>query len=114
VIDTISVRAGLIENESLWMQKFHQVWQRALDFAASDPEEALKIMAKREGISVVEFSEALTGLTIIASDKQTEVLGSQRLKDNIKDVCNILKRSNGISFECDNINLLVQGMVSSQ
>jgi NitT/TauT family transport system substrate-binding protein len=109
VIDTISIRQGLIADQREWIQKFHQVWEQALIFAQTNQQEAYEIMAKREGVTVAEFADALTGLTVVNRDKQHDLLKSEQLKRNIRDVCNVLKRSESIKFSCDNINQLVQG-----
>ncbi len=110
VIDALSIRVGVIEDRHAWQTKFHAVWAQALAFAKSNQREAYAIMARREGVSVEEFAEALTGLTIVPSDKQLELLGSEQLKESIKDVCEVLKRSDSINFGCENINQLVKGL----
>ena len=112
VIDTISIRSGLIEDQQAWQTKFHAVWAQALAFARSNQAEAYEIMAKREGVSVAEFADALTGLTLVQSDEQIELLNSKQLKESIQDVCQVLKRSNSVKFSCGNINQLVKGFGS--
>lgn len=109
VIDVISIRGGLIADQKLWQQKFHQVWQRVLDYSVTNKKEAYEIMARREGVSVEEFSDAISGLTIVSSIEQHKLLKSQQLADNISEVCNVLRQSNSVRFGCNNINELVQG-----
>ncbi|MFT4924987.1 MAG: NitT/TauT family transport system substrate-binding protein [Phenylobacterium sp.] len=113
VIDTLVIRSGLLENEAQWVSDFHAVWYQALEYTKTHQQEAYAIMAKREGVSVAEFADALTGLTIVTADEQAPLLASKQLKDNIADVCGVLKRSKAITFECSNINQLVQGYDSS-
>jgi NitT/TauT family transport system substrate-binding protein len=109
VIDTITVRAGLIDNQKQWLEKFHAAWKQALDFTRNHQQEAYEMMAKREGVSVAEFTDALSGLTIVETSEQLKLLGSSQLRDNISDVCAVLKQSDSIQFSCDNINELING-----
>lgn len=109
VIDVISIRGGLIQDQVKWQQKFHKVWQRALDYSVSNQQEAYEIMAKREGVSVAEFTEAIEGLTIVSAPEQRKLLSSEQLKANVKEVCDVLKRSESILFDCSNINDLLSG-----
>ena len=113
VIDTLVIRSGLLENETQWVSDFHAVWHQVLEYTKNNQQEAYAIMAKREGISAAEFADALTGLSIVTADEQAKLLASTQLKDNIADVCGVLKRSKAITFECSNINQLVQGYDSS-
>lgn len=109
VIDTISMRHGAVKDTRAWVDKFHQVWLKVLDFARKNPAEAHSIMAQREGISVAEFADALTGLQVVSSQEQNQLLKSDTLKNNIKEVCEVLARAKSITFECNNINALVRG-----
>ena len=109
VIDVISVRREAIAYDPQWMQKFHAVWQRTLNFAAKHQQEAYAIMAKREGISVEELSAAFTGIEVIPTDRQYEMLQSNQLQENIRNVCAVMKQTGTIKFSCDNINQLLKG-----
>lgn len=109
IIDTISLRTTAVKDMAQWIEKFHQVWQRTLDYAAENRQEAYGIMAQREGIAVNEFAEALSGLEIIEASKQAKLLNSKMLKDNVKEVCDVLTIAKSITFECDNIDQLVKG-----
>ena len=107
VIDVVALRSGVVDNQAEWVEKFHRVWQKTLDYAANNQQQAYEIMAKREGVTVEEFTDALTGLKIIQSNKQTELLKSQKLKDNIKNVCKVLSIAESIRFQCKNIDQLI-------
>lgn len=109
VIDTISLRHGVIEDMNTWVKQFHQVWQQTLDYAKQNPKEAYEIMANREGISITDFEEALTGLKIIETKDQAKLLKSTTLKNNIENVCAVLQRAQSVTFECNNISELVRG-----
>jgi len=104
VIDVVSIRGDSLINSTKWQQKLFTVWQRALDFAKDNPAEANKIMAEREGISIAEFVDALTGMAIVEKDKQTELLNSEQLTNNILKVCLALNQVNAVNNRCETIN----------
>jgi len=103
VIDVVAIRGNSLINPMKWQQKLFTVWQRALDFAKNNPAEANKIMAEREGISVAEFVDALTGMAIVEKDKQTELLNSEQLTKNILKVYLALNQVNSVSNRFDTI-----------
>ncbi len=109
VIDTISLRHGLIGDTQSWVNKFHQVWQHTLEYAKANSAHAYEIMAERQGITVAEFGDALSGLELVGSDRQQALLGSEQLKQNIVDACMVLKSADNVTFSCDNITELVRG-----
>ena len=109
VIDVISLRKTVLEEQPQWVEKFHNTWRQALLFAKNNQRQAYEIMAKREGISVEEFTHALDGLRLVEHGKQRQLLRSVELKDNIRNVCDVLKRSGSIQFDCLNINNLIEG-----
>jgi len=100
VVDTISMDTQILKQDPRWLTKFHNVWQRSLDFARTNKQEAYQIMAQREGISIEEFTDALTGLSIIPASEQLKILNSKQLKDNMNDVCQTLSITKSISFDC--------------
>ena len=104
IIDTVSIRADAVANPILWQNKFHNAWQRALDFASENPEEAYRIMAEREGITAQEFEEALQGMNILNKHDQSTILGSNKLKSNLELVCETLKRTGDMNFDCTKIH----------
>jgi NitT/TauT family transport system substrate-binding protein len=107
IIDTVSIRADAIAEPKLWQEKFHNAWQRALDFASNNPEEAYRIMAEREGITAKEFAEALKGMHILNKQDQSAILGSKKLKANLERVCETLNRTGEMDFNCANIHTKV-------
>jgi len=104
VIDVISIKGNSLIHPREWQQKLFTVWQRALDYAKNNPEDANKIMSEREGISAEEFVDALTGMEIIKKDKQTDLLNSEQLANNILRVCRALNQVNAENHHCDTIN----------
>jgi NitT/TauT family transport system substrate-binding protein len=109
VIDVISIRRDVIADQKQWVEQFHQVWRQVLAFTKANPGEAYEIMAKREGVSVDEFTKALSGLKTIEQAEQVPLLKSNLLQVNISEVCDVLKQTSAIEFECNNINELVKG-----
>ncbi len=104
VIDAVSIRVDALENPQQWQEKFHSAWQRALDFTAENPAEAYRIMAGREGISVEEFEDALKGISVISSQDQAMILGSDALESNLESVCETLKRAGDNVIDCKDIH----------
>lgn len=104
VVDVVSVRKSALLYPKEWQQKLFSVWQRAIDYAKENPEDAHKIMADREGITVEEFAAALSGVAIIETNKQLDTLHSKQLADNIFKVCQTLNKINGHKHQCTNIN----------
>lgn len=104
IIDTVSIRADAMANPTLWQEKFHNAWQRASNYASENPEEAYRIMAEREGITVPEFTDALKGINILDKHDQSAILGSKKLKANLERVCETLKRAGEMDFDCTQIH----------
>jgi NitT/TauT family transport system substrate-binding protein len=107
VIDVVVVRENSLLNPAQWQKKLFRVWQRALDFAKSNPDEAYKIMAEREGISVEEFQAALTGVSVIEKDQQLNTLHSKQLTNNILKVCQTLNKIETHQNKCETISSLI-------
>ena len=104
VIDVVVVRKNTLINPARWQQNLFTAWQRALDFTKSNPDEAYKIMATREGISVAEFQAALTGVSIVEKDQQLKTLHSEQLINNIIKVCQTLNKIETRQNKCETIS----------
>jgi NitT/TauT family transport system substrate-binding protein len=104
VIDVVVVRQGVLLKPIEWQKKLFNVWQRALDYTKSNPDEAYKIMAEREGISIEEFQAALTGVSIIEKDQQLNTLYSKQLTNNILKVCQTLNKIETHQNKCETIS----------
>lgn len=107
VIDVISIRAKTLKNPVEWQRKFFKVWQKSLDFAEANPEEAYQIMAKREGVTPKEFQDTLSGMKIVEASDQAKILGSKQLKHNISMVCETLIQSKTLDIDCSKIHELI-------
>jgi NitT/TauT family transport system substrate-binding protein len=104
ILDVVTVSSDLLEQDPTWINRFHNVWQTALDYAKKHPIEAHNIMAKREGIDADEFAAALTDLKILTSADQKALLTEQGLKQNMQQVCSVLNVTNNIEFDCTQLS----------
>lgn len=107
IIDVISLRQEVIEEDPEWVNKFHKAWSKALDYLESNPEQALAMMAAREGITVDEFKAALNDMHVLKKNELKSSLNDGELLENIESVCSILVGLKVIETQCDNITDLV-------
>jgi len=107
IIDVITVREEVIEADPEWVNKFHRAWGKALDYLESNPEQALGMMADREGISVDEFKAALNDMHLLKKNELKSSLKEPGLLENIESVCSTLVGLQAIETECDKITDLV-------
>jgi len=71
VVDVVSVERDILKERFNEVKKIIKAWGMALEYAESNPDDAFSIMAKREGISVKEFAEALGDLkTVNVADQK--------------------------------------------
>ncbi len=108
IIDVVTVKESIIQADPTWVSRFHKLWQYTLDYAENNQEEAYRIMATRENLTVTEFKDALTGLEIIPSSKQNEYLSSPSLKENIVLVCETMTRAGDINYDCSHIKNIIK------
>lgn len=104
ILDVVTVSSELVANDPTWINRFHSVWQSALDYAEKHPIEANNIMARREGISADEFAAALTDLKILTAADQKALLSEQRLSQNMQQVCTVLNETNSIKYDCSQLS----------
>lgn len=103
VIDVVSVKSSVVERDPEWVKRFHQAWGKALAFAKTNPQEAYQIMAEREGISVAEFEDALSGLSLVGESRQRAALSEGGLLENAQAVCLVLSSNQPLNFECSDV-----------
>ncbi|WP_167494711.1 ABC transporter substrate-binding protein [Vibrio profundi] len=108
VIDVVSVKSEIVNQDPTWVPRFHQAWGKALAFARENPQEAYSIMAEREGISVDEFEDALSGLRLVDEGQQASALADKYLQLNAQAVCQVLVSNQPMNFECSDIKNKVQ------
>ena len=107
IIDSIALRASVLQDKPKWAAKFLKVWDKTLAYANKNKTEAYEIMAAREGISSAEFEDALSGLQLLSAKESQKSLASNNLSRNIDKVCQTLASANTIEFSCSNINDLL-------
>lgn len=109
IIDTISIDTEYLASlPSDWLTRFGKAWDMALAFSNSNKSKAHSIMARREGITEEEFSDALTGLQLLSYAESSNTLKSESIKSNIKKICRTLDYAKSIEFSCENILSLVK------
>lgn len=74
VFDVVATRAEHLKRIPDLQSRLARVWKRALEELASDRDAALEIMARREGVSVPEFEQALADVKLIAAEQQAAML----------------------------------------
>lgn len=107
VIDIISIREEVLKSDPHWIKKFQKVWARALDYLAENPEQAIKIMADREGISVAEFKVTLEDLHLIQKDEIDSVMHEPFFGENIKSICQTLVELKTVHTDCGKISEMI-------
>ncbi len=108
VIDVVSIKSEILEQDPDWVRRFHLLWAHTLQYVTENPEESYAIMARREGISVAEFQQALQGLKVISALDQADALVTEKLLENANQVCDVLARSHSIRFHCQDLGGVIQ------
>jgi len=79
IVDVIAVRDTTAKEKRKELEAFVRAWQRALDFLASNPDEAYQIMAKGVGgwlEDPEEFKGAVTGIEYLDIARNKEMFGT--------------------------------------
>lgn len=74
ILDVVAVRASVFERIPDLQERLVAVWGRALDELSQHPEESIRVMARRDGLSEQEFREALRAVHLVEEDRQAEML----------------------------------------
>jgi len=111
IIDTISISKKALAENPGFVPKLHKVWQMALEHYQHNPEDALNIMAQREGISTKDFADVLSDLKIVNLEGQKEIFQSpDKLQQSVIEVCKTLVGIDAIDTNCKNFpNLVYRG-----
>jgi NitT/TauT family transport system substrate-binding protein len=108
ILDTVSISDEALSKNPQLVERLHAAWQLALDFTKKSPDEAYKIMADREGISVDEFKSLQSDLVILSKDKQPELFSQpEKLQKMVIDVCKTLVHADAISTDCDSLRNII-------
>lgn len=100
VVDIVSISQSYLEQHPNTLDKLWRAWQLAYDFIKSHPKEAMTIMAKYEGLSEAEFTEAFANLQMQPGNEQSRLINSDFLKDITERVCSTLSEINSINGSC--------------
>jgi NitT/TauT family transport system substrate-binding protein len=84
VVDVLAVRQDVIHTRRDALMKILGVWDRALAYAAENPDEAYGIMGRREKMSAVDFREALNGIQLLPGTRQWALIESGKLEKTAK------------------------------
>lgn len=101
IIDVVSLSKDTLLRHPQLPSQIHRVWQRALDYAETNPEDAYRIMAQREGISSDEFKDVLSDLVILSRDDQKALFKNpQQFERSAGAVCEALVHSEALQVDC--------------
>ncbi|NRB40847.1 MAG: ABC transporter substrate-binding protein [Pseudomonadales bacterium] len=108
VIDVVSISdTALADNPQLY-QQLQQAWQMAIDYMAKHPDEAHSIMAEREGITPVEFSEALSEVVILNAAQQKDLFRAEgKLAESANAICRTLVHVGSLKTDCAQLPALI-------
>ncbi|MBS0347817.1 MAG: ABC transporter substrate-binding protein [Proteobacteria bacterium] len=76
VVDTLVFDGGFVARRGAEVEAFVGAYYKAMDFLARHADEALRIMALRENVSVAELQETLAGLRYVRHGEQRELLAA--------------------------------------
>ena len=79
IVDVVAARRDTIEQHRSELEALVRGWQRALDFLASNPDEAFKIMAAGVGgwlENPEEFKATVTGIEYLDMERNREMFGT--------------------------------------
>lgn len=76
IVDIVTVSPALLEQGEEAVRRLVRAWDRALAYLHAYPDEALPIMAAREGITLEEMKEASAGIHMMPVSEQSEYLAS--------------------------------------
>lgn len=103
ITDLITVRRSIIENDPYWHSRFQQMWQDAYDYMKANPQESYQIMARREGITPLDFELALQSIDIIQGKYQDHLLGSPQMQQQIEKTCQLIQKIRTTKVDCATI-----------
>lgn len=89
VLDTVSVRASLLQKYPEISSRLLNAWEKSLNFYLSNEDEALEIMASRIGMSANEVKESLTGIQLLTMQQQKNLSNNTKVAKVLKNVASI-------------------------
>ena len=96
ILDTLTARKEIVINNPGLRRKLLLVWDESVNYLKENPEESIKFMAKREGLSVKVFKEILSGLVILNKSDLDKLFLEKRneIKKTINLNIEVLKNTN--------------------
>ncbi|WP_087018992.1 ABC transporter substrate-binding protein [Thaumasiovibrio subtropicus] len=102
VVDVVSVSQEVLDNNPHFIEKFHRVWTRVINYYAEHPEASIAIMAKRQRIHSDEFIASMEGLKILSLKEQQDLLlKNNKINDTANQVCEVLLYAGAFDGNCD-------------
>lgn len=104
ITDLITVRQSVLKRDPTWHSRFQSMWQEAYEYMKQHPEESYQIMARREGITPLDFEVALQQISIISGQYQNYLLSSPELHKQIQNTCQIIHKTGTSKVNCNTIS----------
>jgi NitT/TauT family transport system substrate-binding protein len=102
VIDIVALNENVLSEKPELVSQLRDAWQMALDYTKTNPEDAVAIMAEREGISVDDFKSALDEVVILSKDDQEKLFeNSDELQKSAIAVCRTLHHVGVLEADCN-------------
>ncbi len=104
ILDTLSLSAKVLESQPDLVPKLHQAWQQSLTYFQTHQEEAVAIMARREGIPPEDFIAAINDLYLLNEADQQRLFSDVAALENMaRSVCTTLKHINALQGDCSHV-----------
>lgn len=105
VLDTLSISSEVVNAHPGLINKIRQAWQLALDYHQAHPQQAVAIMAQREGISPAEFNDALAGVHMLSAAEQQNLFGNKgdKILRTAAKVCRTLTAIDALETDCSHL-----------
>ena len=96
IADVITTRATFLKENKVEIEKLVRAWDRAVKYLRSHPDEAIAIMAKRQGIPEEDFRKSLDGIRILTSTEQHRFFRDGTLEQSLKHAQNRVREAEKI------------------
>ncbi len=107
VFDVIVVRPDVYQKNPRALQELEMAWYKALAYLRSNPDDACQRMAKREGVSALQFKDSLKGI-IIPDEKENQQLLSGDIVVSASRLADVMLREKLLKNAVDPARLLNQ------
>ena len=109
IIDTVALSEDVLSKNPGITDKLLEAWQLALDYYRDNPEDAVKIMADREGISPEDFTAVLGDLMIMDAKQQQSLFSKNHdeLTMAVNNVCQTLVHVEAIQDNCQSLSDII-------